>query len=320
MDKIQLILVNGDKPQIPILSGAVEWELQQTGAPGKLTFSVIKDETLNFEEGNEVQFRVDGKEVFRGFVFTKSRGKEREIKVTAYDQLRYLKNKDTFRLESMTASELLKRLAEDFRLETGQITDTVYKLPPKLIKDKTLFDVLREALETTLEATGKLYILYDAFGRLTLRGMEEMQLDYLLDSQSAQDFSYESSIDKNTFNRIKLLYENDKTKKREIYIEQDSEKINRWGVLQYFETVSSGVGLPARAAGLLQLYNQKTRTLTVKGALGDLRVRAGSIIGAALDLGDIILQNQMAAEKVKHKFSGEGHFMDLTLIGGEFNG
>lgn len=74
----------------------------------------------------------------------------------------------------------------------------------------------------------------------------------------------------------------------------------------------------AKANALLKLYDQKTRKLTVKNAFGDVRVRAGCAVVVALNLGDIITNNYLMVEKVTHNFKGDEHFMDLTLIGGEF--
>lgn len=73
----------------------VTWELTRKGAPGKLTFKVLKDAALNFSR-DTVQFNYEGVNLFFGYVFTKEHNKDTSILVTAYDQLRYLKNKDTF--------------------------------------------------------------------------------------------------------------------------------------------------------------------------------------------------------------------------------
>lgn len=45
--------------------------------------------------GNEVLVTVDSKKFFYGFVFTKEVKKDGMASYTVYDQLRYLKNKDT---------------------------------------------------------------------------------------------------------------------------------------------------------------------------------------------------------------------------------
>ena len=80
----------------PIVKEGITWETSRKDAPGKLTFTVIKDEVISFNEGSTVIFKVNGKNIFYGFVFSKSRDKEHHIKVTAFDQIRYLKSKHTY--------------------------------------------------------------------------------------------------------------------------------------------------------------------------------------------------------------------------------
>lgn len=65
-------------------------------------------------------------------------------------------------------------------------------------------------------------------------------------------------------------------------------------------------------------YDQKTRKLTIQNAFGDVRVRAGSAVVVALNLGDIVTNNYMVVNKVTHTFRGDEHMMELDLIGGEF--
>ena len=49
-----------------------------------------------------------------------------------------------------------------------------------------------------------------------------------------------------------------------------------------------------------------------------MRVRAGSAVVVALNLGDIVTNNYMVVNKVTHTFRGDEHMMELDLIGGEF--
>ena len=160
--------------------------------------------------------------------------------------------------------------------------------------------------------------MYDEAGALTLKNINSMKLNLLIDSETGETFDYSSSIDDQTYNKIKLAYNNEQTGKRELYVAQDGEKMNTWGVLQYYEELQTATGAAAKANALLKLYDQKTRKLTVKNAFGDVRVRAGSAVVVSLDLGDIITNNYLMVEKVTHNFKGDEHFMDLTLIGGEF--
>ncbi|MDD3347332.1 hydrolase [Oscillibacter sp.] len=315
---VELLIQNGSKIYQPAVVEGISLTTERKGTPGKLTFDVVKDASLNFQEGNAVRFTVDGTKMFYGFVFIKKRSKANTISVTAYDQLRYLKNKDTITYEGKKASEVVKMLADDFNLQCGTLEDTGYVIESAVEENTGLFDMIQNALDVTLRNTKKLYVLYDDFGKLTLKNVESMKLDLLIDAETAEDFDYASSIDDQTYNKIKLIYDNDKTGKREIYIAQDGSNINNWGVLQYHEALQNNTGAAARATALLGLYDKKTRTLTVKNAFGDPRVHAGCAVVVNLNLGDIITKNYMVVQKVKHTFTESEHLMDLTLIGGEF--
>lgn len=318
MAKAQLIIQSGSKIMEVVAEEGIVWETTRKGVPGKLTFTVFKDEALGFYEGNPVRFIYDGAKIFYGFVFTKKRSNNDLINVTCYDQLRYFKNKDTYVYKNKTASELLRMIIGDFNLKAGKIENTGMKIPSRIEDNKTLFDMEQNALDLTLDSTRKMYVLYDDFGEIALQNIESMKLDLLIDEESGESFDYTSSIDSNTYNKIKLSYENKDKGKREIYIAQDSKNMNDWGTLQFFETIQENVNGKAKADALLALYNQKSRNLSVKRAFGDPRVRAGSSVGVGLYLGDITVANYMVVENAKHIFNESDHYMDLKLIGGEF--
>jgi len=315
---IELAVQNGSTIYYPAVEENITWSTERKGSPGTLKFSVVKDASLNFQEGNPVMIRIDDYNLFKGFVFQKGRDKGNTISVTAYDQLRYFKNKDTYVYENKTASQFLKMIASDFMLKVGNIEDTGFKIPSRVEDNKTLFDMVQTAIDLTLQNKNKLFVLYDDFGTLTLKNVESMKLDLLIDEETGENFSYTSTIDGDTYNKIKLAYDNEKTGKREIYIAQDSRNINNWGVLQFFEKIEEKINGKAKADALLQLYNKKTRNLVIKNAFGDPRVRAGSAVAVRLNLGDVIAQNYMMVEKAKHTFRNGEHWMDLTLRGGEF--
>lgn len=303
---------------MPAVEEGIVWETARRGVPGKLTFKVVTDKDLIFEEGNAVSFKKDGQNIFYGFIFTKKRSNDGLINVTAYDQLRYLKNKDTYVYENKTASEFIKMVAADFRMNTGTIENTGFKIASRVEDNKELFEMFKNALDLTMDNTKKMYILYDNFGKLTLRNIEKMKLDVLIDEETGENFDYTSSIDSNTYNKIKLSYENNKTGKREIYIAQDGNNINNWGMLQHFETIQESTNGKAKADVLLSLYNRKTRNLSMKKAFGNIYVRGGNMVVVRLNLDDIKIMNYMIVENVKHTFKENEHFMDLQLIGGEF--
>ena len=324
--KVELLVGNdiGTRVCQPIVEEGIEWSTERRGSPGKLTFKVLRDELLDFSEGSPVRLKVNGKEVFFGFVFKQQRNRDNIISVTAYDQLRYLKNKDTKVYEEKTASQLIQMLATDYQLQTGMLENTGYVIKSRVEENTSLFEMIENALDLTLTNTGEMYILYDDFGKLTLKALSSMYVGepgayLMIDEETGENYDYTSSIDDNTYNKIKLTYDNEETGSREVYIVEDTSNINRWGILQYFDTLSDGENGKAKAEALLSLYNKKTRNLKITNAFGDNRVRAGSMVVINLDFGDVKLKNFMLVEKCRHIYKEGEHLMDLTLRGGEFS-
>ena len=302
----------------PPVADGVQLSSSRRGGPGTLKFTVLKDKAMadlgGFAEGALAQLFVEGKPLFQGYIFSKRRDKEGAIECTAYDQIRYLKNKDVLRYKNMPASEVVKLIAADNNLQIGEIAPTAYIIPWRSEFNVTLLDMIETALDLELTNKGQMFVLYDDCGKLTLQNIAQMRVDILLDAGAAENFDYTSSIDEQTYNQIKLASEDNHKK----YEAVDGEHIKLWGKLQYFDTLKEGENGQAKAEALLKLYNSKTRKLKINQALGDVRVRAGCLIGVALDLGDIIANTLMLVEKVTHTFKESEHLMDLTLRGGEF--
>ena len=316
--EIELLIQNGNTVYAPVTQDEIVWTTERKSSPGKLEFKVLKDNIINYEEGNPISFKVNGNKVFYGFVFTKKREKDKIIKTTAYDQLRYLKNKSSYVYVDKRADELVRMIANDFQLNVGTLENTNYKIAKKSESNQALFDIILNALDETIQYKKEMYVLYDDFGQICLKNLERMKVGLIIDEETAQNFDYQSSIDTDTYNKVKLVYDNEKTGKREVYIAQDTSNMNKWGVLQYFDTIDEKTNGVVKAKTLLNLYNQKTRNLEIKNAIGDIRVRGGSLIIVNLDLGDVKLQNFMLVEKAKHTFKNGEHFMDLTLRGQDF--
>ena len=312
----ELMIQHENMLYAPVLSGDITWSTERKGTPGKLEFTVVQDEILKTAEGDPVRFVVNGNKVFFGYIFKRKPGKDGTLAITAYDQLRYLKNKESYVYRAKRADEVVRMIAEDFRLNVGELENTEYVIPPRVEDGQTLFDIIQEALDLTMENQKRIYVLYDDFGALTLKNIENMQVNLLVDEQTVQDMDYSSSIDGETYNKIKLSYVDQQTGRREIYIAQDGKNINQWGVLQYYESVDNNAGLRNRSQALLELYNSPERTLKLTGCLGDTRVRGGASVLVRAALPDMQINHMMLVEKATHKFSDNQHTMDLTVRGG----
>ena len=317
----ELFIQNKDKIYSPIIEGEIKYTTEIAGAPSKLAFKVVKDNIINFQEGNQVIFRVDNTDVFYGFVFAKERNREQIISVTAYDQLRYLKNKDSYIFKNKKASEIVQMIANDFHLNIGDIEDTGFIIPKRVEDRTTLMDIIINALKETLVYTKKIFVLYDDFGKLCLKNIESLKLpeNLVISGHSVVDFTYKTDIDSDTYNQIKLIRDNETTGKRDVYIKKDSSSINDWGVLQYYETVDKNANpaqIKEQAAQILTLKNRKTKSLTIKDALGDKRVRAGKSIMTVLEnIGDISIAQYLIIDRCEHIFRNSEHFMSLDLRG-----
>ena len=159
---------NGTLFEPPVKEGVeIEWE--RTGSPGKLTFTVLKTEGVDFSEGDPVCFYYDKKPVFMGYVFKKSRDREQQIEVTCYDQIRYLKNKYTYIFENKTASQIISALCNDFNLSTGVMDNTGYVIPAISKENISALDIALDVLEETLLNTGNMFVLYDDFGKINVK-------------------------------------------------------------------------------------------------------------------------------------------------------
>lgn len=314
--KVNLKIYHQNKIYIPLILSGVKLTQERQGSPSKLEFDVYKDkEKFEYEEGDMVTFQVDNKKMFKGYIFKIKFSQDNILKITAYDQLRYLKNKDTMMYQNLTVAGVIRQIAANFNLTLGDIEDPGYCIPKRLEKNQTLFDMIQSAQDETLTKTGILTVLYDDYGSISLKNIENMKTNVMVDISQAEGFDYETSIDSDTYNKIKLTYDNKETGVREIFIAQDHSTFGQWGILQYLSDENNQEGCAEKANQLLKYYNKKKKSLNLKNVKGSSKVRAGSSVFIKLNLGDMILKNYMMCEKVTHNFTENYHSMDLDLRG-----
>lgn len=315
---------NGYDLLYPIVEDGVKWETERRGSPGKLTFKLYSDKNneIYFQEGDNVAlvYRYNDTlvDLFNGYVFTKKRTKDGWIDVTAYDQLRYFKNKATYVYTNKKASDIVKMIANDYKLNIGTIENTSYVIGSRVEDDQSLFDIIQNAIDLTLISSNNLYVLYSDNGKICLRDANNMRTNVVINESTAEDFSYTSTIDDETYNEIELYYDDDKANKREYYHAIDETNVGNWGRLRYTESIQNPANAYDRVKQMLKLYNRKTRKLDVSGAFGDYQCKAGASVIVQLDLGDMKISNYMLIEKATHTFKKNEYRMDLTLSGMEF--
>lgn len=350
-------------------------------APAKLTFNVLKDPLLDIQEGDLVNFKVNGELIFVGYIFEKSRSKNNIIQVTCYDQCRYLKSEGYYIFDGKnSASELIIALAKDLGIKLGEIAPTGYKIsrvfdgksyqdilltmlkltsinspkiPVKALnakKTKTLnpdkyrggysgLDNVRMDKDSHAERTinpekadhtfdeistdvkrKPIYVAYDDKGLLTVKELNDMVTDILIDASQVEDYEYISSIDRNTFTQILVVREakTGSDKHKEAYRTGGAyalEETKRWGVLQkVYKPDEKDLNAIEKAKIMLDKLARKTHTLRLKGCLGRTVIRPGSGIWLNFDIGDQILNELVYVQAVTHNFSNNKHTMDLDII------
>ncbi|WP_105327311.1 phage tail tip lysozyme [Acidaminococcus provencensis] len=292
--------------------------------PACLTFKVPMDNVLKFQEGATVTFKVNDTMVFKGFVFERSRDKENVISVRCYDQMRYLKNKDCLVYKNKTATEVLKMLCSDYGLKTDDsknLADTGLKIS-HVEDNKTLADMINYTLAMT-EIYGKghpIYECYDDAGKICLKSITspDMTLDCLLDGDVMENYSYTSSIDKETYDMVKIVREAPGEAGKALVKTgeaKDQKHIDQWGRLQFLMRPDANETNPVEAAKrFLTLHDCRSEEIKLKNVIGDVRVRGGSRVYVNMKFDDLTVSSYLVVDAVTHHFEENWHGMDLDLI------
>ena len=148
---------------------------------------------------------------------------------------------------------MVKSIANDYQLNVGVLENTEYVIAKKAESNQSLFDIILNALDETIRNKKEMYVLYDDFGKLCLKNLERMKVGLIIDEETGENYDYESSIDSDTYNQIKLTYDNSDTGKREVYMAKDSSNIEKWGVLQYFDTIDEKTNRSSESKGIIRI-------------------------------------------------------------------
>lgn len=317
--EVKLIHHDGTEWDISQIVQNLTWKTSHIGKAGSACFNLIKgglyqSRDFTYNNGDMVRVRVGDIEVFHGYIFAIDAGRDEVVSITAYDQIRYLMNTDTYVFVNQTATDIVKRIANDFQLQLGHIADTEYIIPTMSEDGQKLLDIICKAITLTYSNKGKDYCLYDDFGKLCLRNVEDVKLDFYIGEESLlYDYTVKTSIDDDTYNRIKLYRDNSETGKREIYMAEDSVNIKRWGLLQLYQSVDEKMNPPQieeMLNNLAQLKNRERKSLQIN-ALGDIRVRAGIRVHIKID--EYGVDQALLVDECTHSFDNDAHTMSLDL-------
>ncbi|SBV94411.1 conserved hypothetical protein [uncultured Eubacteriales bacterium] len=294
---------------------SAKWTTTRSGSPAKLELSALKDAAVEWTEGGIITLQDGESGLFYGYVFKISLSQDETVDITAYDQTRYLKNKETYVFQGVRADQVLREIAEDFKLKAGDVPNTGYLISYMIFDSKPLFDIILEALDRTLINSGRMFYLWDDFGALRLSEVTRpAELPVIGEDSLSTGFTYTSSIDGETYNQIKLVRDNKDTGKRDVYIVKDSNNMALWGTLQAYEKADDGLNegqIKAQAEQMLELYNRPERTLSLS-ALALPGLRAGQIIYARLPAAGV--EQSFLVEEVTHDLLEEDMELKVRVV------
>jgi hypothetical protein len=299
----------------------ITYKTTRIGRASTLELTMIKGglheySGFKYSVGDVIRIRQDELNVFYGYIFVIGSGRDEEVKITAYDQLRYLMASDSYVFkEPKTATEIIRKIADDFKLKVGRLDDTGYKIPKLLEDTQKLLDIICKTLTLTLNQTGKIFVFYDNFGELALRDTKDLVLDFAIGDVSLMfDYKLNRSIDSSA-NVIKLIKDNKDTGRREVFVTPENSNMSKWGILQHYESVDEKMNDAQIKEQLKKLYDLKNReqiTFTVD-AIGDFRVRAGVYLFIVLE--ELGIKQYFLVNECTHKVEGNDHTMTLDLSG-----
>ena len=306
---VQLI-ITGDGRTARLPCGSVTLKTKRLAAAGTMEV-FTPDRTVPLRCGMEARLRVEGTDIFAGYLFTVGAEHGGRTLVAA-DSMRYLLCRDTKAYLNMSAAEIVRDICGERGLSLGTAEDGGVRLEQLTCDQQTLLDIISTAIDESEKMGGGRLTLFDDAGVLRLMKEEKLHTGLVLTGENCiSGYRASEEIGQDTYNRIQLVRKNRKTGRREFFVREDPASIARWGVLQYSENVLQNTPdgeIEARLSSLLAQKNRAVIGLTVQGA-GDIRCRAGFIAG--VEIPEAGIAGDYRIMTAEHRFRSGGYTMKL---------
>lgn len=358
----------------------IEYTTSLDSQPGKLTFMLEKDnsDSLRVGVGSPVQFFSNGKAVFYGKVFNIETDISDVYKVVAYDMMRYLKNSDSILVDETFSGidQLMAKIMNAYNLKY-RIADWVDEvnlqpLDSHYFSNDTLFDMLQYYMDIESERltkslkSGSVYkskesdnLLVRLYLKCNLNTIElrEVMYDFLYDENGEKktkalligdeslmtNYNYKVDIDKDTYNRLIFVYNEEDTsttstddtntqvKEKQMFAAMDAGHVisntgtsldgttigentmSKWGILSKvieLKNIEASNKLDEYMKASLEMYSQPNRTLRIN-AIGYDGLFAGS--GFYLHLSKLGVNYPVYIVSATHRYNADEHMMELEV-------
>lgn len=359
---------------------SIEYTTSIDSQAGKLTFMLEKDLSgvLEIALGSVVQFFSNGKAVFYGKIFTIETDLSDVYRVIAYDMLRYFKNADSILVdENYDLNTLFQKIASAYELDYSvpYLNDQVnfQGLESHYFSNETLFDMMSYYMDIENERMTKSLKPNSVYQTMTAKNyltrlylrcnlnvieLREIMYDFNFDENGNRkktalligdeslmtNYNYKVDIDKNTYNRLIFVYNeqsnnsvesddtNTQVKVQQIVAAMDAgyritnenysglnnrvigeNTKSRWGILSKIvelKNLEPSNMLEDYMKTSLELYSQPNRTLKIN-AIGHDSIFAGS--GFYLHLSKLDINYPVYVISATHRYESDEHMMELEV-------
>ena len=296
--------------------GAVEMELVIT-PDNNIAWLTQARTGLDEKHGHLVQFSVNGRMQFVGYITNVAQNDKHIVRVMARDQIFYLKSRDILYTENMTASEIFTDICDRKSRMAHRVDAPASKVldPYNYGTDYTMFAAIKLAIDKANIVEEKQYLIRDEAGVLVFTELSELLTGLRLgDNEYVFAYEYESSIDDGVYNHVRAFRANEELGMFDTWAVKDGDTIDRWGQLNLLFEVDkcmTDAEIIALTEKKLEFYNSPKETLTIS-ALGHLDIHAGN--GIRLNIGKLELGGNFWITHCKHVFRNNYHTMDLELF------
>lgn len=290
------------------------------GVASKLSTSIYRD-AITAEVGDLLLLTIDDShQMFKGII-TETDKSGKWCQVTAYDQIYYLnKSHIYYTYEEKTASDVVKEIASREQLTIGDVMSCSYTIPYRIEDNVTPLDIINAALELEYKNTGVRFFLWDDFGKLCLSTEEALKdkPHIVISMGFIENYNYGEDMN-DIYTKITIVSEvtSDEESKgeRNFYTAENSELLEKYGLLEYAATVDQDQSGDQVAQKLLEQYSKINIHLTVNKCQGDVEVRGGTPVFVDFYGKDNLeyIRGFFRTESVTHTISEGYHTMDLDL-------
>lgn len=257
--------------------------------------------------GTKVWCILDGKEIFRGVIFTRELNSSEELNFTAYDYLIYLnKSKVTYNFKNITPEDGTKKICSELGISAGNIAVTGIK-SNRLIAQKTGYEAIMELYTQASKQNKKQYIpVMDSLKLSVIEKGKTVSDNILKIGSNIIGTSYKDTLD-NMINKVKIYDD----KNNYIGEVKNDTWIKNFGVLQENYTKEQDENPYTVAKNILHSVDQECEA----DVLGDWSYRTGNAVRVQIPYLSNLKDTMMYIDSDTHTWdiSSNQYTTSLTL-------